>query len=56
MTLNDEIILLRDKLNESILNEEKYEVIYDLSTKLDTLIALYYRSQKNNKLKNKKVS
>ena len=38
-----EINKLRKKLDESILNDEDYSVIYKLSTDLDKLIARYYR-------------
>ena len=41
--LNDEICKLRDELNKSIEEEKDYSVIYDLSVKLDKLIAEYYR-------------
>ena len=41
--LNEEICKLRDKLNESIINEEDYEIIYKLSIELDELIAKYYK-------------
>ena len=41
--LNEEICNLRDKLNESIINEEDYEIIYKLSIELDELIAKYYK-------------
>lgn len=40
--LNDEICKLRDKLNESIIKEQDYDVIYKLSVELDELIAKYY--------------
>ncbi len=40
--LMDEICELRDKLNESILTEN-HEATYELSIKLDELIAEYYR-------------
>ncbi len=40
--LMDEICKLRDKLNESILTENR-EATYELSIKLDELIAEYYR-------------
>ena len=43
--LNDEICKLRDKLNESIINGEKYEIIYKLSVELDELIAEFYRHE-----------
>jgi len=38
-----EINNVRKKLNESILNNEDYSVIYELSLELDKLIAQYYR-------------
>ena len=40
--LNDEICKLRDELNKSIEENKDYEVIYDLSVKLDKLIAEFY--------------
>ena len=43
--LNDEICKLRDKLNESILNEKDYETIYSISVELDELIAKFYREK-----------
>lgn len=41
--LNDEICKLRDELNKSIEENQDYDVIYNLSVKLDDLIAEYYR-------------
>ena len=41
--LNDEICKLRDKLNQSIIMGEDYDVIYKLSVELDELIAKYYK-------------
>ena len=41
--LIDQICILRDKLNKSILTED-YEHTYELSIKLDELIAEYYKS------------
>ncbi len=35
---------LRKKLNESILEDKDYSIIYDLSIQLDELIADYYRN------------
>lgn len=40
--LMDEICKLRDKLNKSILTED-YQVTYEISIKLDELIAEYYK-------------
>ena len=42
--LNDEICKLRDKLNESIVTVQDYNIIYQLSIELDELIAEYYRN------------
>lgn len=52
--LNDEICKLRDRLNESIVSGEDYNVVYQLSIELDELIAKYYR-KKTNVEKNKNV-
>ena len=41
--LNDEICILRDKLNNSIAMGQDYDVIYKISTDLDELIAKYYK-------------
>ena len=46
--LDQEILELRRKLNESVTKEKDYEKTYKLSVELDELIAKYYR----NKLKN----
>ena len=43
--LKNEINVLRKKLDDSILNDEDYSVIYKLSTDLDKLIAQYYKIQ-----------
>ncbi|MBQ9658757.1 MAG: aspartyl-phosphate phosphatase Spo0E family protein [Clostridia bacterium] len=40
--LDEKICELRDKLNESVISGEDYEIVYDLSIKLDALIAEYY--------------
>ena len=47
--LNDEIFILRDKLNKSIENGEDYSIIYQLSIELDELIAKYYRKRQKAK-------
>ena len=47
--LNDEICILRDKLNKSIENGEDYSIIYQLSIELDELIAKYYRKRQKAK-------
>ena len=41
--LNDEICKLRDELNKSIEEGKDYDIIYDLSVKLDELISDFYR-------------
>ena len=38
----DEKCLLREKLNDSILNGEDYNIIYQISIELDELIDKYY--------------
>lgn len=43
--LNDEICKLRDKLNESVIKEKDYNIIYKLSVELDLLIAKYYENE-----------
>ena len=45
--LNDEICKLRNRLNESIVSGEDYNIVYQLSIELDELIAEYYRQNKN---------
>ena len=40
--LNDEICKLRDELNRSIEEGRDYDYIYNLSVKLDGLIAEFY--------------
>ena len=40
--IEDEIKKLREKLNKSIADDEKYEIIYKLSIELDELISKYY--------------
>lgn len=45
--LNDEICVLRDKLNKSIEQGDDYNITYKLSIELDDLIAEYYKQNKN---------
>mgnify|MGYP000607439143 FL=1 len=45
--VNKQILKLREELNNSILNEEKYEKIYKISIELDELISQYYREEIN---------
>lgn len=40
--LNEEICKARQKLDESIIKGEDYNIIYKLSIELDELIARYY--------------
>ncbi|MDO5556325.1 MAG: aspartyl-phosphate phosphatase Spo0E family protein [Clostridia bacterium] len=40
--IDEEILKLRQKLNESITNEKNYEKTYKLSVELDNLITQYY--------------
>lgn len=51
--LDEEICKLRQKLNDSILEGEDYNVTYKLSIELDELIAKYYK--KNLKGINRKI-
>jgi hypothetical protein len=44
--LDEKICNLRKELNNSILKEEDYSIIYQLSIELDELIAQYYRESK----------
>ena len=43
--INDEICKLRDELNKAIEEGKDYSIIYDLSVKLDKLIADFYKVQ-----------
>lgn len=43
--LDEEILELRRKLNESLNNKNNYEEIYKLSVQLDKLIAKYYNKE-----------
>ena len=45
--LNDEICKARDELNKSIEEGKDYSIIYDLSVKLDKLIAKFYQIETN---------
>ncbi len=45
--VNKQILKLREELNNSILNGEKYEKIYKISIELDELISQYYREEIN---------
>lgn len=52
--LNDEICKLRERLNESILNGNDYNITYQISVELDQLIAEYYSRQIKIVNRNKK--
>ena len=41
--IDEKICKLREKLNKSIQDWEDYEIIYNISVKLDNLIAEYYK-------------
>ena len=43
--LNDEICKLRERLNESIIQEESYDKILKISIELDQLIAQHYNKK-----------
>ena len=43
--LEERIKNVREKLNKSIENDDKYEKIYKLSIELDELIAIYYMNR-----------
>lgn len=48
--LDDEICKKREELNQSIIEDKDYSIIYKLSVELDELIAEFYRNTtKNNK-------
>lgn len=51
--LDERICILRQKLNESIMEGQDYNVTYKLSVELDKLIAEYYK--KNIRGRNRKV-
>ena len=43
--LNEKICKLREELNNSILENKDYKIIYKISTDLDELIYEYYKSK-----------
>ena len=43
--LNDEICKLRKELNDSISSGKDYSIVYELSVKLDQLIADFYKAK-----------
>ena len=52
--LNEEICKLRDELNTSITSGKDYNEIYEISTELDRLIAMYYRKSIKDGTKRKR--
>lgn len=44
MTIDEEICKLREELNQSIIDEKDYNIIYKISIELDELITQYYAS------------
>ena len=52
--LNEEILELRRKLNESVANNNNYKETYELSVELDRLIAKYYNNKTYKKNNSKK--
>ena len=45
LMLNDKICKLREELNNSIITGQDYTVTYELSVRLDDLIAEYYKEE-----------
>ncbi|MBQ3145578.1 MAG: Spo0E family sporulation regulatory protein-aspartic acid phosphatase [Clostridia bacterium] len=52
--LDQEILELRRKLDESVANEKDYAKTYRLSIELDQLITQYYNKKLNKEKNNKK--
>ena len=52
--LNEEILELRRKLNESVITKKDYKETYKLSIELDKLITKYYREKIKQKVADKK--
>lgn len=53
MKIINEITIMRDKLNKSIMEDRDYEQIYRLSIQLDDLIVLFYQAEINERKKSK---
>ena len=51
--IDEEILELRRKLDESITKENNYEKIYKISVELDTLITKYYSKKLNDEVNSK---
>lgn len=49
--LDEEILELRRKLNESVTNEKNYDKTYRLSVELDDLITEYYSKKLKSKMR-----
>ena len=45
--IDEQICILRDKLNQSIIDGKDYNIIYKLSIELDELITSYYTNRVN---------
>lgn len=45
--MNENINLLRDKLEKQIVTERPYKEIYETSVNLDKLLVLYYKKRIN---------
>ena len=55
--IEEEICKLREELNKSIVSGQDYKITYDISIKLDDLIAEYYsQTLKRQKKKRKTYS
>lgn len=46
--IDEEICRLREELNQSIIDEKDYNIIYKISIELDELIAQYYSNNRKN--------
>ena len=53
--LNDEICKLRERLNNSIINDEDYNITYQISVELDELIAKYYSMEIKSPKRNARI-
>ncbi len=53
--LNDEICKLRERLNDSIINDEDYNITYQISVELDELIAKYYSIEIKSPKRNTRI-
>lgn len=53
--IEEEICRLREELNKSIVTGQDYKITYDISIKLDDLIAEYYNEDLKMQKKKKKI-